>query len=86
LKIVDARLAPTVTEPLPDWILSESASGVVEQPRLELPPQLNTRYEPVVLSVHNSPRGGSIPQPEVFQYRSAPDRVQYIIYKKRSLP
>jgi 4-amino-4-deoxy-L-arabinose transferase-like glycosyltransferase len=81
MKIIDARLeVPTA---LPDWILPESASGVVAQPPLQVPDSVKSSYETIILSVHDSDRLDSIPEPDVYQYRTTSQRADFLIYKKR---
>jgi len=81
MKIIDARLeVPTA---LPDWILPESASGVVTQPPLGVPDSVKSSYETIILSVHDSDRLDSIPEPDVYQYRTTSQPSDFVIYRKR---
>lgn len=82
LKIIDASLnGDVLTDPLADWVMSESAAGLVNFIPMQLPPVLAPYYEAVLLPVHPSPRSGSIPDPDLYQYRS-PDGVgQMVIYR-----
>jgi hypothetical protein len=83
LRIIDGRFRDgTLSEPLPDWILSESASGTTQQQALELPPNLSARYETIVFSVHNSSRHAW--NPERFEYRAVETRVQFVVYRRRA--
>ena len=83
LRIIDARLAgEAVPDPLPNWILSESASGVFPG-RIALPPWAVGHYDTLVIPVRDSPRGGSMPQPELFQYATTDRLVQMTIYRRR---
>ena len=83
-RILDGRFfGRTLPDPLPDWILAESASGTIYQAPVELGPPLSTYYDKIILSVHDSDRGGNIPRPEIFQYQSVSARAPYVIYRKR---
>jgi hypothetical protein len=83
LKLTDGRFITVLTEPLPDWILSESASGLRDPVPNPLPDVLKPRYEAVSLQVHNSARTGSMPEPDAHQYRCPEHLVPFVIYKKR---
>jgi hypothetical protein len=83
LKIIDGRMASgKVTEPLPDWILAESASGVLSLPPIDLPEGLKSYYQPIAVEVHNSRRGGSIPEPDSYEYFTNPQKVKLIVFKR----
>lgn len=82
LRVLDARFE-TITQPLPEWILSESASGVVNQHPLELPQVLAPFYEPITIQVHASPRRASIPEPDTWQYETTTNKAPFIIYRKK---
>ena len=83
LKIIDGRagngLLPQV---LPDWVLSESASGVISVPPTLLPESLASEYRVIALPVHDSRRMGVIPEPDVYEFESA-GMTSLLIYKKR---
>jgi len=81
MKVIDARLE--VITAFPDWILLESASGVVTQPPLLVPDSVKSSYETIILSVHDSDRLDSIPEPDVYQYRTTSQRSDFVIYRKR---
>jgi hypothetical protein len=81
MKVIDARLE--VITAFPDWILPESVSGVVTQPPLRVPDSAKSSYETIVVSVHDSDRLDSIPEPDVYQYRATSRRADFFIYKKR---
>lgn len=83
MKVIDARLdKDPLRDGLPNWILSQSASGVAETPALMLPPDLASRYEKIVLNVHDSARGGSIPEPDCHESFTASTTKELVIYKK----
>ena len=85
-KIIDGRLqGGRLPEELPDWILSESASGVVNYRLLGLPAGLQTDYETITISVHASRRMGCVPEPDIYQYRSA-EMAPYVIYRRKIAP
>jgi hypothetical protein len=82
MEIIDGRFTHhSLQGTFPDWILSESASGVVESPATEPPPALY--YEKIVLKVHDSARGGSIPEPDIHESFTAPSFSELVIYKSR---
>ena len=84
LRIIDGRVnsAALANGSGPDWILPESASGVGEL-RIRLPPEILRQYETIGIDVPNSPRGGGMPEPDTYEYRTAESRVPFIIYRKR---
>jgi hypothetical protein len=69
---------------LPEWILPDSASGVVAQDAVILPDFLKPYYETITIPVHGSIKGDSIPEPDIYQYQSVQTRVPFIIYKLRA--
>ena len=69
MRVVDARLWRPAAPP--DWILPVSPSGTARQ-IMELDPRITALYEPIVLAVHDSPRGGSLPDPDVHAFFEAP--------------
>ncbi|HEX4343716.1 MAG TPA: glycosyltransferase family 39 protein [Verrucomicrobiae bacterium] len=86
LRVLDGTLLDkTLPDPLPDWILTQSASGTIDQ-TLDLSPGLASHYERIILSVPDTDRIGSVPRPEVFQYETAKNRVPLVIYKKKINP
>jgi hypothetical protein len=83
LKIIDGRAGNgQLPEVLPDWILSESASGVMSVPPSLLPDSLAAQYRVISLPVHDSRRMGVIPEPDVYEFETA-DMTSLLIYKKR---
>jgi hypothetical protein len=83
LKIIDGRVGHgELPRVLPDWILSESASGVMPDPPSLLPDSLSARYLAISLPVHDSRGMGVIPEPDWYQYES-PNLTSLLIYKKR---
>ena len=85
MKIIDVRLYPDVQlDNLPDWILPETATGLMHIHDLALPPQIVEFYEPVILKVHNSPRGDTRPYPDERASFTAADFRDYKIYRKKN--
>jgi hypothetical protein len=83
MRIIDGRFTQTLNpNDLPDWILSESASGMVPSPLMQLPTPLLKFYEPVNLNVHDTPRSASQPEPDVHVPFTASKMTQLVIYKK----
>ncbi len=86
MKIIDVRLYPDVQmDNLPDWILPETATGLMHIHDLALPPQIAEFYEPVILKVRNSPRGDTRPYPDERASFTATDFRDYKIYRKKKL-
>ena len=87
LKIIDARLVgadeTNTTMPWPDWILSQSASGLSGDQPIQPSDDVKAEYETIIIYVPNSTRGGSIPEPDLYQYHTAQSRSQFILFKKR---
>jgi len=81
LAVIDGVLMAPPKGHMPRWILPSSASGVVAQAPVVLPDFLRPYYEPVTLRVHDSVRGDSIPEPDVYQYQSASNFVPFLIYR-----
>ena len=79
-KIVDARLTPDLFHPLPEWVLPESATGDLNQ-KHELPDALKSRYEKIILTVHNSTQVDTIPEPEAYELQTAASMAPFVIYK-----
>ncbi|HEV3243938.1 MAG TPA: glycosyltransferase family 39 protein [Chthoniobacterales bacterium] len=82
LKIIDGRLR--TPDSLPDWILPQSASGLVEGRPLEIPESVKQYYELMVIQVHDSSRLDSVPEPDVYQYITTTKRGDFVIYRKRT--
>jgi hypothetical protein len=81
LAVIDGVLMAPPKGRLPDWILPSSASGVMAQEAVALPDFLKPLYEMITIPVHDSLRGDSIPEPDIYQYQSVPTRVPFILYK-----
>lgn len=84
MRIIDFRLAQRDRlRELPDWILSTSASGVVEMPPLGIKENIAPRYETIYLRVHDSKRGGGIPEPGVRESFTTDRFTEMKIYRKK---
>jgi hypothetical protein len=84
LKIIDGRLlGGRIPSPLPEWILPESASGAVDQPPIRFRGDVNLYYETIIIPVHNSSRIGSVPNPDAYEYVTAPVG-SFTIYRKKA--
>jgi hypothetical protein len=83
LKVIDGRLTPDPFHPLPNWILPESATGVLNE-RHELPDTLKSRYEKIILTVHNSTPADTIPEPEAYELQTAVSMSPFVIYKLKN--
>ena len=84
LAVIDGVLMTPPKGHMPRWILPASASGVMAQDSVALPDFLNPYYETITLSVHDSARGDSIPEPDAYQYQSVQTRAPFIIYKLKT--
>lgn len=81
LKIVDARLRPIPREPLPRWILPESATGDLNEKHDELPPDSRGHYEKIIVAVHGSTPADNIPEPDAYELETAKTKVPFILYE-----
>jgi 4-amino-4-deoxy-L-arabinose transferase-like glycosyltransferase len=77
-------MAPIPGHP-PDWILPFPASTIVSQPSLPPPDALRPYYTPIVLRVHNSLLGASVPEPGLYQYHTVQSYAPFLIYELSSL-
>jgi hypothetical protein len=85
LKVIDGRLIRDKT-PLripPDWVLTQSASGVMNS--VAAPPGNVVRllYEEIVIPVHESVNFGVVPEPDRYQYHTGKERT-FVLYRKKS--
>ena len=86
LIVVDGNLMAPAKDRLPDWIFPQPASGVVAQAPVPLPDFLKPHYETVTIQVRNSILGDGIPEPDLYQYQTAPARVPFVIYRLKNSP
>jgi 4-amino-4-deoxy-L-arabinose transferase-like glycosyltransferase len=85
-QIVDARLqAAKPPAQLPDWILAESACGILSVPPLVLSPDMAPAYDQITISVHASARFGCLPDPDFYEYHSAA-MGPYVLFKRKNTP
>jgi 4-amino-4-deoxy-L-arabinose transferase-like glycosyltransferase len=84
LMVIDGVLMTPPKGHLPEWILPDSASGVVAHDPVALPDFLKPHYETITLPVHDSFKGDSIPEPDMYQYQSVQTRVPFIIYRLKA--
>ena len=83
MRIVDGRFKRKIyRHDLPDWILTESASGVPSNSAVNLPKSLTRHYKPIIITVHDTPRGGSRPDPHVHTSFTIPRLTKMVIYRK----
>jgi len=82
--VIDGRIMTLTTAALPDWILPASASGDVVQAPAELSPDLKPHYTLITIPVHESSVFGSIPDPDVYAYRTATTLGPFPIYRLNS--
>ncbi len=86
LRIVDGRFLPGIPNPLPEWMLPESPSGVAEQVPGPLPNLLKPYYDAVTIPVHNTARHASIPDPDTYQFRTAEEQTTFRVFRKKRDP
>lgn len=82
LRIVDGRLMAGLPNPLPEWMLSESASSTGEQVPGPLPNLLKPYYDVVTIPVHNSTRRASLPDPDTYQYQTTAEKTTFRVFRK----
>ncbi len=83
MRIIDGRFTKDViSTDLPDWILTDSATGIIAYPPVKLPSALLQYYRPVTLTVHNTPPGSSCPDPDLHTSFTASEMTEMVIYKK----
>ncbi len=83
MRVINGRLIKTMNiNDLPDWIFSESASGVIPYSPIQLSAPLLKIYEPITLNVHDTFRSANRPSPEVHVSFTASEMTQLVIYKK----
>lgn len=84
LKVIDVRLHPDVRlDNLPDWILPETATGLLYFHDLALPAALVDFYEPVIFKVHKSPRGDTRPYPDERASFTAEEFRDFKVFRKK---
>ena len=83
MRVIDARFSKGLNvRDLPDWIFTESASGVFSYPPMQLPKPLLRYYKSVTLTVHDTPRNGCRPAPDVHTSFTSAKLTKMVIYKK----
>ncbi len=81
-------LAPGGVQGLPDWIIPESASGLIERLNAKhmphaLPENIKDLYKPHTIVIHNTQRGGSLPEPDVRERFTSEALTTMDIYRRR---
>jgi len=84
LHIIDARFnrEPILMHNLPDWILTKSASGLINYPNIKLQPEMEPYYEPIRISIHDTSRFASRPDPYLHVPFTVSKFTEILIYKK----
>jgi len=84
LRIIDSRFNKQVItlNNLPDWILTESSTGIVNYPQFKLAEPLKEYYQPITISVHDTHGFASRPDPSIHVYFTVPKFKEVVIYKK----
>jgi 4-amino-4-deoxy-L-arabinose transferase-like glycosyltransferase len=81
LVVIDGQLMIPPPGKLPDWILPSPASGLVARPPVALPDYLKSHYRLITIPVHDSVPGGSMPEPDYYEYKTAKTFVPFFIYQ-----
>ncbi|MBF0515552.1 MAG: glycosyltransferase family 39 protein [Nitrospirae bacterium] len=85
MEIIDYRFHHGVfAERLPDWIFPLSISGVLANSAFTIPDEIAQLYDPITITVHNSTRGGNMPEPDKHESLSQSATVNLVIYHKKS--
>jgi hypothetical protein len=84
LRVINARITAPPAGHLPDWILPDSPSTVVGARPLVLPDFFKPYYQGILLTVHDSRRGDTWPEPGVYQYHTASTTAQFVIYQLKT--
>ena len=71
LGVIDGLMMAPPKGRLPEWILPDSASGVVAQDTVVLPDFLKPHYETITIPVHDSLKGDSIPEPDLINTKAS---------------
>jgi len=85
MQVIDIRLNSQVkANDLPDWIFSQSASGILKMPDLQPPDIFKNNYELIVLQVHDSILGDSRADPDVHVSFTSDKFKGFKIFKKKN--
>jgi len=84
LVVINGHIMRPPAGQLPDWILPVSASGVVAQEAVVLPDFLKPHYEQLTISVLDSVKAGTVPEPDIYQYHRVLVRVPFVIYRLKT--
>jgi 4-amino-4-deoxy-L-arabinose transferase-like glycosyltransferase len=85
LVVINGRIMAPNPGTLPDWFLPFPAAGVVAQPTVPLPDVYRPYYTPILVQIHNSYLSDSVPEPDLYKYRTPPGRTPYVIYELNTL-
>lgn len=84
LRITDIRMNPDADmNKLPEWILSESASGLLKMDEVAPPEQIRDRYEAISLEVRDNSRSDNRPDPNLHSFKTSTGCREFIIYRKK---
>ncbi|MBF0517842.1 MAG: hypothetical protein HQK97_12170 [Nitrospirae bacterium] len=93
LKVIRVEHAITQSMEMPDWIFPQTVSGINEyfnNKRLSIDIAaiaefLKSNYDMIKIEVHDSSPVGSVPEPDVYEYFTAPDKINVIAFKRKAL-
>ncbi len=84
LTVINASLTDgRLPSPAPDWILSESLTGVSPRRLDALPAALASQYERLSFDVPDSARLGAMPDPVMHEAFTAPKKRAFVLYRKK---
>ncbi|HTR43040.1 MAG TPA: hypothetical protein VMH87_15605 [Pseudomonadales bacterium] len=81
LVVINGHIMAPNPGTLPDWFLPFPASGVVAQSAVPLPDAYKPYYTPIQIQIHSSYLSDAVPEPDLYKYRTSPDRMPYVFYQ-----
>lgn len=84
MRVIDARFLTGKDDVRPDWFFPIGPSCVFDWKPDDIPDYLAKDFTPLQIEVHKSKRTGSIPDPDKYEYFTADDKENFVIYKRTS--
>ncbi len=81
LVIINGQIMAPPPGKLPDWILPDTASGVIAQGPVAVPNYFKSHYRLITIPVHDSVLGDSTPEPDFHEYKTAKTFIPFVIYQ-----
>jgi hypothetical protein len=86
MKVIDVRHYPNLdVNKLPEWILPQPATGLMDMQDLPLPAQIADFYEPITFKIRNSPPGDTRPYPDEHVSFTAEGFRDFKVFRKKNL-